>query len=329
MPSLREVEVLAEELLRKKPDPIPRFRLLRDVLEVSPYDALFTTSKSEALKSRWVLELEKTQETNGTWGRFHTQDSTVRKKFPTTERAISRALALGIDKESKMLKKTVAYMVRVIEGQDTWTDRQEKFNEWALGVQLITAATLAKIDRTNSALVNVWKLWAEIAKYAFSAGQYDAHEELQAYKKLTGITPTKKWPQFGNMYPLILLSATENKLPDEIERALLNWIWHKEEGVYYATSFSLQIFPEIQSKQFLAWLSLHEILSNFSNWKHLAQNAMNWLWENRDKYALWDFKSTGTGGHYFPLSDSWRKPVNRQIDCSTRALILLRKYCTD
>lgn len=105
MPDLEDIKGVARMLIASEPDPIPRFRLFRDVLAVPRDSPLLAEAYREVMKSRWIGELEQTQEENGIWGRFHSQDTRVRKRFVTTECAVQRALTLGLDKNSALLKK--------------------------------------------------------------------------------------------------------------------------------------------------------------------------------------------------------------------------------
>lgn len=280
----------------------------------------------EAMKSKWILELENQQEPNGSWGRFHSRDSSVRKRFPTSELAIQRALALGLDKDSQLLKKAVGYMARHLQGQEVWSDPPEKHEGWPVGIRFITAGSLARVDKKHPALDEIWALWAEIVRRAFGSGKYNADVERQAHRELNGITTKNKYLKLWTVYPLLIISATGNSLPADLERALLDWIWNWDGGIYYVNNDRLADFPEIGSRQFWGWLDALEVLSNFDRWRSVAKDAIAWLWKQRNHEGFWDFGPRVPTHYYFPLSDSWRRSLARQIDCSTRILILLRRY---
>ena len=92
-----DLKAIAERLLDMQPDPVPRFRLLRDVLRYGSSDAAYEEAERDLLQSKWVSLLADSQWDDGTWGRFHTQDSSKKQSFPTTESAIAIALELGLD----------------------------------------------------------------------------------------------------------------------------------------------------------------------------------------------------------------------------------------
>jgi hypothetical protein len=325
---LDEITCLAESLLAKNPDPIPRFRLIRDVLALPNTDPRWIESQRAAAKSPWVVELEDTQQENGTWGRFHSQDTTVRQRFVTTECAVQRALLLGLDKNSDLLKRAAAYMVRHLCGEEEWSDPPEKHDGWPVNIRFVTAATLSRIDPDHPELEPIWKVWAEITSRTFHGGEYDAGAEAQAHRDLLGIRSKHKYLKLWMMYPFLILSSTRHRLPDDLEAALLNWSWTHEQGMYYAYSQRLDQFPAIGSHHFLSWLVAIELLARFKTWREtMGRDALAWLWEQRNRGGLWDLGPKVSRLPHFPLSDGWRKPLNRQIDSSTRILTLLRCSC--
>jgi hypothetical protein len=113
----QDLEHTAEELLARDLDPGPRVRLLRDVLGVAADDRRYSQAQSGLQGGRWVQLLEAAQETDGSWGRFHTRDTKVKTRFPTCEFAIMRGLSLGLDKASSVLLRAMDYMRRVLRGE--------------------------------------------------------------------------------------------------------------------------------------------------------------------------------------------------------------------
>ncbi len=323
---------IAQELLNRDLEPVQAYIILKDILEVAKSDNLLMNVEEEALRSKWVKELEDAQEPDGSWGRFHSMDSGVKRKFPTTEHAVRRALALGLDENSSVLAETAAYMSAVIKGDAAWPDRVEHFNEWPVTTKMITAATLSGISRNHPDLRAVWSLWSELVKRAFSGGGHDPDGEMAAFGELTGINPTRKSTKLANMYPLTLLSSTDGKLPDNIEKAYLDWLWNNREGIYYLTSSSMDILPEISSKEFPFWLRALDLFTDYSYGERLAENAINYIWGLRGEDGLWDFgngtKSAGYAKNYcgWLLSDSWRESSDRKTDCTIRILLLLKKF---
>jgi len=312
-----QIESLGRRLLENQPNAIVRYRLLRDVLRIPSRSTDLETARLEMLSHPWVTELAHDQHPDGTWGRFHSMDSTIKVRFPTSEMAIRRALALGLDKDAPVLARAVEFMLKVLEGKAAWSDRVEKSEGWPIGVEAITTATLAEVDPTHPAVLPVWEYWVRIAKCSFPAVAYDPSAEWKAHKDLRGIGII----YLGSRYVLTLLGSCSSHLPAALDRQIVDWIWNNPAGIGYMGA-DLQ-HPE--TFHIFHWLESMEILSRFQSWLAVAGTALAGLWEKRNLNGLWDFGARVSKSIYFPLSDDWRKAGNRSMDQSTRVLALLKR----
>ena len=313
-----QIESLGQRLLEGQPNAIIRHRILRDVLRLSPGSAEVETARTQMLSHPWVEELAREQHPNGTWGRFHSMDSTVKTRFPTSELAIRRALALGLDKDAPVLARVVKFMQEVLEGNATWSDRVEKSEGRPIGVEAITAGTLAQVDHSHPALLPAWEYWVEIAGRCFPYGQYNPLAEWKAHKDARGIGII----YLSSRYVLSLLGGRSAHLPPALDHQIVNWTWNNPAGIGYLGA-DLQ---HIQPFHTFHWLESLEILSRFQSWREVAARAMDWLWDQRNTDDLWDFGAKVSKSFYFPLSNDWRKARNRLVDHSTRVLALLRQF---
>jgi len=321
VPALGEIESITRRLLDRQPNRVIRHRLLRDVLRLRPASADLQTARTQLLLHPWVEELVRDQHIDGSWGRFHSMDSSVKNRFPTSEFAVRRALALGLDKDAPPMTQAVTFMERVLSGDAVWSDRVEKSEGWPIGVQTITAATLAQIDPSHPAVLPAWEYWLRIAGGSFPGGSYDPSVEWQSHKETRGIGII----YLASRYTLTLLAAQSTALPAELEGRIVDWIWNNPAGIGYL-GVDLR---QPTTKRILIWLESNEILSGFHSWRRVALEAIQWLWNQRNSDGLWDFGSKVSPCPYFPLSDDWRKTGNRSLDHSTRVLVLLRKFLHD
>jgi hypothetical protein len=117
-----DLEAIAVQILEMDPDPVPRFRLLRDVLGLDPTDAAYNDAKKALQESKWTALLEGSQWADGTWGRFHTQDSRLKQPFPTTESVIAIAVDLGLDGQDPILQRVLPVLLGYMEGTKVWPD---------------------------------------------------------------------------------------------------------------------------------------------------------------------------------------------------------------
>ena len=319
------IKALACCILGDNCDPVVRFRLLRDVLQVHRDSAEFVDARREMLRSRWVLELKREQREDGSWGRFHSSTKT-KGKIATTEVAVERGLALGLEAADPAFRAAIRYLSCLLEGSVSFPDPPERNDRWATGTVLFVASTLARICPGLPILDKPWRLWVEIAERTFSSGRYDAEAEIRVHRMLTGASVKDSYLVLNNRYQLALLGSRADKLPKSLEKALVDWVWHRQDGVGYL-EISLSDLPQRFTAGMLdRFFTSLEILSCFPSWRRNADNVIAWLWRNRNDEGFWDFGPRASMSVYLPLSESWRKSKQRQHDWSTCVLALLRNY---
>jgi GNAT superfamily N-acetyltransferase len=312
-----EVEGLAWRLLERSPNAVPRFRLLRDVLCLPPGDPELEEARRILHAHAWVEALADEQLPDGSWGRFHSMNSRLKRRFPTSETAISRALALGLEKNHPLLKSAANYMLRVLQGEIQWTDRVERSESWLTAVEAITAGTLARLDPDLPALDSAWEYWVGIADEALSGSSTNRRVELQAHLRRRGVGSH----YLASRYVLQLLGSRGTQLPADLARRILNWLWESPAGIGYLGADLRQS----DNFHIFNWVESLEILSGFPGWHNTSVGAMDWLWVRHNPAGLWDFGPRISRSFYFPLSDSHRRAGSRLVDHSTRVLALLRK----
>lgn len=320
MPEVSEIERIAKAILDLRPCPVVEYRIRRDVLLEDPAGEAMEALRRRVNASAGVVELEREQKADGSWGRFHSQDTKVRARFVTSERAIERALALGLDRRDPVLSRAVRFMERVLRGEADWSDRVEKAEAWGEGKRVITAGTLALIDPDNEELRSVWELWAAVAEAALAGGEHSLERENRAFRQVTGVA--FKSGYLHSVYALNLLGSRGRDLPAGLSRAILAWIWNSGRGIGYVEADLRNPSPT----RLEPWIRSLEVLSAFPGWRDRARDAVAWLWDQRQDTGLWDFGKGMRTGFWFPLSDRWVRRGNRAIDQSTRILMLLRKH---
>ena len=91
--------------------------------------------------------------------------------------------------------------------------------------------------------------------------------------------------------------------------------------------------PDRNSFEFLSWLNIHELLSEYQSWQEYSANVINYLWSLRDEDGLWNLDSgsrilSGLKNYdMYQLSSNWRNKQNIRIDFSIKVLSVLRKFC--
>ncbi len=321
------IEKTAYRILHGNPEPVVRYRLLRDILRISADDSELIQARRDLSRSRCFQQLKHEQRSDGSWGRFHSSDRSTKQRIPTTEVGVNRAIAIGLDHNHLILRKAARYITRILKGKLAFPDPAEKNNRWPIGVRLIAASTLSLIQPNLQILDDTLELWLTIVNKTFASGRYDSKAEIYAHRELTSATVKNSYLTLDNKYQLILISSCANALSRKIERALLTWIWNKQNGIGYIGQPLFRLDTHLGTGSMERWLTSVEIFSRFKGWRPFASKMIDWLWVNRDQQQLWDFgpmaKSTYS---YFPLSSNWRSEKNRQYDWSVRILTLLRNY---
>jgi hypothetical protein len=318
--SIEDLQHSAREILATNPDAILAWRLLQDVLHLAEDNPELVATKEKALESKWVRQLEEAQLPDGSFGRFHSQDTKQKTTFRTSEEAIDRAFALGLKADHPIVIRVRQYIQLVLQGRAHITDRDEKNEAWPLLIRFILAGRLAQIEPKDKLLDPFWSYLEDVALQAFSSGKYCLEDEVAAYTRLSKIHIPQGFLE--SQHALWVLSSRQ--LPKQLEGALISWIWSKHDGIrYIRTPLST---PE--PRRIGYWVRSMNILSRFAAWREISLNSLNQLWEQRDEQGWWDFGSQVARSVEFPLSESWRQNIRRKIDYSTSMLVLLRK-CFD
>jgi hypothetical protein len=331
MPDLPDRDFVFDEarrLLSRDPDPGPRYRLLRDILAPSSDEVTIKQAADDLERSRWIAQLHLAQCQDGSWGRFHSQDSATRLAIPTTEAAVARACNLGLDRHHPILRLSVKYLRALLDGALPFPDPPEKNDRWTAGSQLFVAATLAGIAPFHPALDPIWQMWLQIAGQTFRDGKYNPRREAEAHRRITGASFENSYLALHSKYHFALLGARAAHLPEHLEEAYVSWIWTRRPGMGYLEA-RLCEGPKLRNVGHIErWFASHELLSAFPSWKQRAGTTMEQLMRLRGPNGWWDFGPRASHSRFLPLSEDWRRGEARLIDWSTRVLLLMHRYAS-
>jgi len=322
-----DLRTIGEQILSMEPEPVPRYRLLRDVFKRDESDAEYRKAKADLDASRWVRLLAESQQADGTWGRFHTQDTKIKQPFPTTQAALRVALDCGLDQTHPVIRRLLPTLLDYVEGKYLWPDWAEKHDNpaaWPIWVRHYSAAELSTIDRYHPALDEFWRIRAESLEEAFSSGVYDREAEVVALNRL--LVCRMKRPVPCQSEPSVkVIVATRNRLPEHLERRVIEFLLTAPRGIYYTCETPLCDYPAITDRRVNGWLRANALMSGFPVWREFLESPYNHLWAQRNEDGLWDVGGAVPRKPFssFPLSDSWRRRANRVIDSTVQILSLL------
>ena len=323
---IKQIQNLGQKILGLNPDPIPKYILLRDILERETKQ--LTELKKQTLQTKWVSDVLAEQRKNGSWGRFHSQNTKLKQKYVTTEVALHRCAVIGLTKDDPPIKTAIDYMKKVLLGNIVWEDWPEKSEAWDAGVAVITASTLAEWCPNHPLVLQIRMVWQQIVKESFEDSQYQPSLEVKAQRKYHQIS--SEFYYIGSQYAVRLLSTGKNEkesnFSPDIEKDYVKWLWTREAGMGYISNNRLADLPgEVTYRAIRSKVKALELLAGFSCTKSVCQDFIQWLWKNREADGLWDFGPKGAEKIELPLSENTRKKVNRKIDYTVRILSILHK----
>ncbi|MFZ5353517.1 MAG: hypothetical protein ACOZCL_12465 [Bacillota bacterium] len=312
--------ITAEELIKYDIDAIPKYILMRDALSIDKHNEEMKNIKNMILETKWVKDIVKLQWDDGSWGQFHSM-STSSKSSMTTESALRRLLILGLDKDDIAIQKVLTYMKKYLNKELDLRDYKEKKHDWDLLTRLFVAAWVLRIEPSDSVAGAIAMDWAKVITYAFSGEKYKHEAYIEAYNEVHKPHKGKALWGFQNYYIVDILPGFLDTLT---ESKYLDYIMTNEKGIYYIYDGNLTLKPDdFTSKHTSRYVYAFELLSRYPNAKTKLQDFIAWIKGNVSSDGFWDMGQAALDKMQFPLSDSWRKPINRRIDSSVRLLRML------
>ena len=268
---------------------------------------------------KWAKQIISLQEKDGKWGCFHSLSQFYDAPM-TTEQALRRLERLGYTNEDECVQRAVRYMDDCLTGKKAIPDRREKVHDWDVFTELILAAWIRRFTNDNINANKIADKWAEVISRAFEGGVYDREEYVRAYHEV--LKPKGgRLVDFANFYPVSILSG---QLDEKTERAFVDCLINREDGIYYIYSEKIAVLPEcFESKKASWYLGAVELLAKYKCARDKLGFVAEWLDDNRNENGKWDMGKAVNDKVYFPLSDDWRKRETREADCTERVTKLL------
>jgi hypothetical protein len=315
---LEQLQEIIDYLNENISDPVPKYILKKEIMGNSSIEFEYSKLK----ESKWYKQLFSEQWENGSWGRFHTQDSKspLKPKFTTTENALKRALELGIGKDNEEMVKSIQLMERYILGQEDWLDKDEHHAGFKIAFRTIIAANLSLFDPKNPSIQTKKEKCVDILSRSLINGSLDESIWEKEYRECNEV--------FLNPFTLYIVWLLQNNdfLDKMKEREYLEYIWNRKDGIYYCTGSPSSDKQSLESKSFLTWVSGLESLSGFSLFpEFMSLGTTNHLLNEIHRLMYHDIELPNSHpifGHY---SESWSKMQTRKNDMILRILRILMK----
>jgi hypothetical protein len=324
------IQAYVKDILKLSPEPIPQLILKANILG----EGYSSVDKQKIYGTDLVKDLVRYQWEDGSWGRFHSQDTKRKDKFKTSQNAIVKAKVWGLDKTDAVIKKAIHYMEGILEHKKEVHDPKEKSPTWPIGVEVFTAATLAVVDPENPLLDRTWQKCFHLVKSAFSTGTFDMDGLRKGYSDL-GINFIDRgydgklrygYLFIANINAIKILATRASNIPENLAETLVNWIWNKPDGIGY--TFGTQLSDYLNNSRYIEIETRIRIINDLRKFrleKRPFKPFLSWI-EGMESNGLWDFGPRPTYTVEVPLSNNWRNKNTRKIDYSVAVLRFLRNF---
>ena len=205
-----------------------------------------------------------------------------------------------------MYTRAVSYMNDCLTGKKELPDAREKLHNWDIFTSMMLAAWIRRFTKENKTANAVAARWAKVITAAFADDSYNHEKYTVAYQAEFGLKPSGgRLVDFVSFYQVSLLSDC---LDEKTELAVMDYILHKDDGIYYIYSGRLCDVPKLfESKSASRYLGAMELLAEYPYGKKKLAFVVDRLSSNRNVNGKWDMGKTVNDKVYFPLSDNWRK----------------------
>ena len=316
------IQQIIDYLSENVSDSVPKYILIKEIYKKDPSSLEYKNAYEAMKQSEWYRALADTQWENGSWGRFHTQDTKLPKnqRF-TTEGMLGRSRELSLSKDDPIIAKSIRLMERYVRGEETWTDNIEKHSDKGKSHMFcrpfMTAAAINMIDSANPVIKPLRYVVVETLKTAFENGDFD--ENFWNQKEREYHVPGIVRP--GTLYGSMLLQNT-NCMDDTLQRRWLDYIWNQSGGIYYVSSVPPADKQNLEDGLFAQWFGTLEVLSGFSLFPDFMKNdALPHLLNEADRLINGDVVCNLSCRY----SDSSRNKDKRKADMVLRIARLLVK----
>ena len=340
MYTVKGIKELGYRLLDMEPSVVQKYRILKDFIGIDRNSSEFIKARKALYESEQYLELEAARESHGMWGQYHTEKTKIKRVFKTTEVAMKRCQSLGLDIEDQIIKKLLESIVGMLTGEIQYPDNKEVTNVWMdTGFRWPLVSGIARLDRFNPILDKPWSIMAELVMGSFKSGRFRQQDHDDTFMKLVvnELTNAQKKRlstiQFIGTggWPLVV-GATNNKLPYNVEKTYINWLINKPEGIYGRSPHPYKRIPAISERDFMGYMRVQSLLAPFRAWKEgygeevldnlgLAAGLDGLWYPDRGAKSLYILKSY----EMHQLADNWRNPIAAKIDFSIFILDFIMK----
>ena len=176
------------------------------------------------------------QQLDGSFGRFHTMNSKLKQKIPTTQAAAWLMYENSFTRDNDICNKTCLYMERLLSDLSLWPDVWEK-NKWCKpGVPLFIASSLALFGSEDNKYKEICNIWIDILISAFKTGEYSKDNVDAASKDLLGVEIDGSYIGLHSINNLALYACNVEAIPLDVQKAYIKWLHNYDGEIGYTNT---------------------------------------------------------------------------------------------
>lgn len=309
-----------EQILSYSPCSVVQYIVHAESLKNNLQSTDMINLRKQINQSKWVLKIKNDQHSDGSWGRFHTQDTKVKQKYQTTEIALRHLHALGLRRGDEVIDKACNYMECLLNNLSLWPDAWEDNKWFATAVPNFITSKLSIFGSDSSLYTVTVSKWEEILKYSFCEGFYNSQKADEISTDLFKVNIHGKYIGLNSINNIILFANIKHNIPLDVQHCYLKWL-HQLDYIPYTYTVPNKE-PSLISKdsELQDWIYLMVWLSRFYGFNKVFTSEIEWLQNQIKTDGLWDF---GRSFSTLKLSDDWRNDTNRRIDQTVFILRML------
>lgn len=319
--NMLKLKEISEILLSYNPADVVKYKILTNCSNYDLNSEEIIYLRRKVNDSKWVQDIKSDQHCDGSWGRFHSQDSKVKQKYKTTESALLYLYAIGLKRGDEIVDKACNYMENLLNDLSLWPDAWERNKWFKTAVPLFITSRLALFNSESPYYLENCLKWMYILQNTFQKGLYNSSQVDNISKKVFDVNIHDKYIGLNSINNIILFAYIKDKIPSDIQRQYLHWLHFYPETIFY-TNTRLYEKPELikNTKDLSSWIHTMRVLSLFDGFYDEFNSEIEWLISIRGEDGFWDF---GVALSSYKLSDNWRSNMSRKTDHTTYVLEIL------
>ncbi|AZO95454.1 hypothetical protein [Halocella sp. SP3-1] len=317
-----DINNIVEKVLSNTNSAVVKYKIMIEIFDTDKNDTEIKKLRKELDESKRVQDIISEQREDGSWGRFHSQNTKIKQKYKTTESAIIYLSNLGLKRGDRPVDKACNYMEELLNKRLHWPDAWEK-NKWFLaGVDLFITSKLSMFGCEDEKYNDIVEKWSTILFETLSGGEYKSEVVNEIAKEIIGVDIHNSYIGLNSINCVILLTNNRHRLSDDLQKKYLNWLHTYEKNVFYTTAY-LKKHPKdiVNVGELSDWIVVMTYLSKLDGFYEEFKDEINWLLRLNEDNDFWDLGKALTKQR---LSDNWRKQINRKIDQTVYILGILK-----